>query len=69
MDKSSSLIERKVVMIPKLVIETLTEVEVAVPTKHEFINGIYFPIEFKKGIKYIPSYKMITVPKLVQNGT
>lgn len=60
------LFERKIIMFPILIPTDFEEIEVFVPTKHEFINGKYFPMEFKKGIKYIPTnYKKIMSPLLI----
>ena len=65
MDKNSSLIERKVIMIPMLVIDNVIKIKVSIPTKHKCINGEYFPSEFGKMSEYIPLYKTIQTPKLI----
>jgi len=65
MDRNYLSIEKKVVMMPTLVIDDILEIEVVVPTKHKFINGKYLPIEFKEGIKYSPQYRVVRMPKLI----
>lgn len=66
MEKNNLSIERKVVMIPRLIPTDFEEIKVSIPTKHEFINGKYFPVKFEKGIKYIPTnYKIIEIPRLI----
>lgn len=65
MSNKYSLIEEKIVMMPTLVMDGIIEIKVAVPTKYEFIYGKDVPINFEEGIKYIPKYKIINVPKLI----
>jgi len=67
MKNKSSLIEEKVVMMPKLIPTNFEEIKVVVPTKHEFIYGKYVPVNFKKTSKVIPTdYEIIEVPRVIK---
>jgi len=67
MDISSSLIEREVIVVEKVVPTNFKPVEVPVVVDYEIIHGRLIPTKFEKGIKYLPSeYNVIKNPVLIR---
>ena len=66
MGKNFSLIEKKVIMVDKLIPTDFVKIEILIPTEHKFIYGKYVPIKFREGIQYLPSkYQKIKIPLTV----
>jgi len=65
MNRNNLSIEKKLVMVPTLIMEGIMKIPIIIQTKHEFAYGKHIPTEFKEGIKYLPLYKIIKMPKLI----
>ncbi len=64
MDKDSSLIEKKVIMVDKIIPAKFEMIQV--PVGYEIIYGRLVPTKSKKITRYIPTeYKTIKVPLLI----
>lgn len=67
MGRDFSLIERKVIMVNKLIRTKFKEIKISVATNYEVIYGKYVPTKFEERIKYIPTeFEIIKVPLIVQ---
>jgi len=63
MDKDTSLIERKIIMIDKLIPTKFEAIKIPIAVEYKIIYGRYVPIKFKEILKYIaPEFEIIKIP-------